>query len=163
MNGENGGEIEWLCGDAERLPIRDDSIDFVLAAAVLHHLPQWDEAILNEVRRVLAPDGVFLFFDPLRYNPFAVLARRFLETRERTDAEVPLNPFTLRSTLAASFEEVGLTGFYLVSPVCTLLDDVVPFDLTDAVCRVSRIEQNLSERGAFPLAAEVVGVAQRPR
>jgi len=161
MNGENGGEIEWLCGDAERLPIRDDSIDFVLAAAVLHHLPQWDEAILNEVRRVPRSGRRVPLFDPLRYNPFAVLARRFSDSRANGRRSAAESVYA-RSTLAASFEEVGLTGF-TSSPGLYATDDVVPFDLTDAVCRVSRIEQNLSERGAFPLAAEVVGVAQRPR
>lgn len=159
----NGEKLEWICGDAERLPVQDNSIDFVLAAAVLHHLPKWESMILNEVCRVLRPDGVFLFFDPLRYNPFALFARRFLETRERTDAEVPLDPFSLRSTLADSFEAVELAGFYVLSPVCTLLDDVLPVDLTEPICQLSRLERKAAERGAFPLAAEVVGVARNPR
>ncbi len=162
-NAENGDRIEWLCGDAERLPVRDDSIDFVLAAAVLHHLPQWKDAILNEICRVLSPDGVFLFFDPLRYNPFAMLARRFLETRKRTEAEVPLNPFTLRSTLESSFETVDLTGFYVISPICTLLDAIAPVNLEGAIHGLSEIERRLSKRGLLPVTAEVVGIASYPR
>ena len=49
-----------LCGDAERLPLRDASVDLVFSSLML----QWCEPLeraLGEVRRVLAPTGFFAF------------------------------------------------------------------------------------------------------
>ena len=43
--------------DAAAVPLRDDSVDVVLANHMLYHLPDLDGA-LREVRRVLRPDGV---------------------------------------------------------------------------------------------------------
>ncbi len=52
-------EIAWLCGDAERLPIADASVDAYTTAFCLRnvtHIP----AALREARRVLKPGGHFL-------------------------------------------------------------------------------------------------------
>ena len=49
-----------LCGDANRLPLRDASVDVVFSSLML----QWCEpldAALAEVRRVLRPGGLFAF------------------------------------------------------------------------------------------------------
>jgi SAM-dependent methyltransferase len=46
-------------GDATRLPFRDQSFGGVIEAHVLHLIPGWREAVA-EVRRVIAPGGVFL-------------------------------------------------------------------------------------------------------
>ena len=55
-----------VLGDAARLPVRSHSVDVVLCKNMSHHLP--DEtfaAFLSESARVLKPDGVFLFVDPI--------------------------------------------------------------------------------------------------
>ena len=46
--------------DAESLPFADESFDLVLGHAVLHHLPNLDEAFA-EFRRVLRPGGRIVF------------------------------------------------------------------------------------------------------
>ena len=46
--------------DAESLPFPDDSFDVVLGHAVLHHLPDLDQAF-SEFRRVLRPGGRIVF------------------------------------------------------------------------------------------------------
>ena len=48
-----------VCGDARRLPFRDDSVDVVVMFWMLYHLPEKATA-LGEVCRVLRPDGVVL-------------------------------------------------------------------------------------------------------
>jgi SAM-dependent methyltransferase len=48
--------------DAERLPFADRSVDVVLARDVLEHVD--DRAALDEVRRVLRPDGVLIALVP---------------------------------------------------------------------------------------------------
>ncbi len=51
--------IAAVLADAQRLPLRDDSVDVVLAAWVLYHLPD-KVAALSEIRRVLRPNGRFI-------------------------------------------------------------------------------------------------------
>jgi ubiquinone/menaquinone biosynthesis C-methylase UbiE len=51
-----GLEVAVFCGDAARLPLRDESFDVVLASMVLQHVD--DEAgVLAEIDRVLARGG----------------------------------------------------------------------------------------------------------
>jgi len=55
-----------LAGDAARLPFRDGSIRFVMAYQFLSQFADI-EHVFSEIRRVLAPGGVFLFAEePLR-------------------------------------------------------------------------------------------------
>jgi demethylmenaquinone methyltransferase/2-methoxy-6-polyprenyl-1,4-benzoquinol methylase len=53
------GEILWLCGDAEALPIASRSVDAVTIAFGLRNVARM-EAALAEMRRVLRPGGRFL-------------------------------------------------------------------------------------------------------
>jgi demethylmenaquinone methyltransferase / 2-methoxy-6-polyprenyl-1,4-benzoquinol methylase len=50
--------IEWLCGDAERLPVADASVDAYTIAFGLRNVTRIDTA-LAEARRVLKPGGRF--------------------------------------------------------------------------------------------------------
>jgi demethylmenaquinone methyltransferase/2-methoxy-6-polyprenyl-1,4-benzoquinol methylase len=51
--------IEWLCGDAERLPLTDRSADLYTIAFGLRNVTRIERA-LAEARRVLKPGGRFL-------------------------------------------------------------------------------------------------------
>jgi demethylmenaquinone methyltransferase / 2-methoxy-6-polyprenyl-1,4-benzoquinol methylase len=51
--------IEWLCADAERLPIADRSVDLYTIGFGLRNVTRIDAA-LTEARRVLKPGGRFL-------------------------------------------------------------------------------------------------------
>jgi demethylmenaquinone methyltransferase / 2-methoxy-6-polyprenyl-1,4-benzoquinol methylase len=53
------GGIEWLCADAERLPVADRSIDLYTIGFGLRNVTRI-EAALAEARRVLKPGGHFL-------------------------------------------------------------------------------------------------------
>lgn len=44
-------------GDASALPVADSSVDAVVFVSMLHHVPDWQEA-LAEARRVVRPNGV---------------------------------------------------------------------------------------------------------
>lgn len=57
-------EVRFATGIAQELPLPDSSVDVVMAALVLHHLPH--DALpdsLREIRRVLVPGGRFLAVD----------------------------------------------------------------------------------------------------
>ncbi len=55
-----GFDLEGRVADAETLPYPDDSFDLVIGHAVLHHIPDLDQA-MAEVLRVLKPGGRFVF------------------------------------------------------------------------------------------------------
>jgi malonyl-CoA O-methyltransferase len=50
---------QWVCANAESLPLASESVDFVISNLML----QWcdPEAVAKEVARVLRPEGLFLF------------------------------------------------------------------------------------------------------
>jgi malonyl-CoA O-methyltransferase len=53
---DSRGEVRWLCGDAESLPLADESIDAVFSSLAV----QWCEnpgAVFTELSRVLRPGG----------------------------------------------------------------------------------------------------------
>lgn len=54
------GRLRLLQADATALPFEDASFDAAVSAHVLHLIPAWRRA-LAEVRRVLEPEGVFLY------------------------------------------------------------------------------------------------------
>jgi demethylmenaquinone methyltransferase/2-methoxy-6-polyprenyl-1,4-benzoquinol methylase len=51
--------VDWVCGDAERLPIADSSVDAYTIAFAIRNVTRIDAA-LREARRVLRPGGRFL-------------------------------------------------------------------------------------------------------
>jgi SAM-dependent methyltransferase len=61
-------QVDARVADAEALPFDDEAFDLVFGHAVLHHLPDLDQA-WREIHRVLAPGGVALFAgEPSHYG-----------------------------------------------------------------------------------------------
>ncbi len=54
--------ITWKCGDIERVPIADASVDLALLSQALHHAASPHNA-LSEARRILVPSGRLLVLD----------------------------------------------------------------------------------------------------
>lgn len=54
--------VDFLAGDAKKLPFADRTFDFVLSNSVLHHLHD-PMGMLNEMRRAVKPGGVVLLRD----------------------------------------------------------------------------------------------------
>lgn len=62
----NEVDCEFVVGSVERLPFDDGVFDFVVGNAILHHLSR--EAVrsaVSEAYRVLTPEGVALFCEPI--------------------------------------------------------------------------------------------------
>lgn len=65
-----GLDVEGRVADAETIPYPDASVDLVVGHAVLHHIPDVEQAF-GEVLRVLKPGGRFVFAgDPTRIGDF---------------------------------------------------------------------------------------------
>jgi SAM-dependent methyltransferase len=63
-----GLKVKTKPADAEELPFEDASFDLVFGHAVLHHIPDLDQAFA-EFARVLAPGGTIVFAgEPSRYG-----------------------------------------------------------------------------------------------
>lgn len=97
-----------LQGDVRSLPLATESVDAVVSVDAIHHLPTI-ETVLDEVRRVLRPGGVFVVrdFDPttLRGRGLA-LAERLVGFK---------STFYSVETLVDSFEGAGFEPTVLES------------------------------------------------
>src|ERR687897_1075726 len=63
-----GLEVRTAAAEAETLPFSDESFDLVFGHAVLHHIPDLEQA-LAEFKRVLRPGGAIAFCgEPSRYG-----------------------------------------------------------------------------------------------
>ena len=139
-----GIDVDAVACDAERLPFEDGSFDLVFGHAVLHHLPNLDQAF-SEFRRVLKPGGVIAFAgEPSRYgDQIASYPKRFahraapawralVRARPATEghsdggaenhqleSQVDVHAFTpqdlSRHAKAAGFEEVRVRGEELLA------------------------------------------------
>jgi len=78
---------QFVLMDAHNLQFENESFDFVFGAAILHHLHM--VSALNEIYRVLKPNGKILFVEPLDMNPVGKIVRS-LTKKARTADEQPL-------------------------------------------------------------------------
>lgn len=62
---KHGGRAHVFVGDAEAIDGPDGSFDAVVDYGILHHVPNWRQA-LHEVARLLKPGGMFYFEDLLK-------------------------------------------------------------------------------------------------
>jgi SAM-dependent methyltransferase len=98
--------LNFIAGDCEFLPICSGTLDGVLVSGLVHHLPDPSQCA-REVYRVLKPGGVFVAFDPNRWNPFMWLYRDpsspFYSSEGVTANERPI----LAGQVAKVFEDAG--------------------------------------------------------
>ncbi len=83
-----GVKVTGVVCSAETLNLPKNSFDIVYAANVIHHITEREQFYKN-VRDVLKPGGIFVAWDPLKYNPLIKLYRR-KAVKVRTADETPL-------------------------------------------------------------------------
>lgn len=64
---EGKGNVEFVRGELEKLPLKDGSVDAAVAFLVLHHVAELGGA-LREMRRVLRTGGVALIVDMVEHD-----------------------------------------------------------------------------------------------
>ena len=90
--------IRFTEADATDLPFPDKEFDIVLSFGTTHHIPDWPAA-LGEIRRVLIPEGHFIYYDLVYTEFFARLGRSLarnygIVTRSELNSFVQANGYS---------------------------------------------------------------------
>lgn len=121
INAKNEGlNITFICGNAERLDIPSGTFDIVCGGAILHHLNL--ENALRDISRILKKGGKAVFVEPLAINPLIKLFR-FLTPSDRSIDE---HPFTMRDLerIKQSFSRIRFDFFIFFPLICLLTKKV---------------------------------------
>jgi SAM-dependent methyltransferase len=91
-----------LCGDLERLPLREASVHAIIARGVLHHVSDL-EAALARLAAVLRPGGILAIRDgcPLGRARFEMMNRQLAAAGRPAEPRNGLDPGLLSQALAA--------------------------------------------------------------
>lgn len=108
--------------DAHALTFPDHSFDAVFGAGILHHLNL--EAALKEIVRVVKPDGMVVFGEPMDLNPVGWAVRK-MTPRARTSDERPFRMKDLRAVRRA-FDADFLYEQLFAVPVGVLSRAILP-------------------------------------
>jgi ubiquinone/menaquinone biosynthesis C-methylase UbiE len=106
----------FVVDNAESMQLPDRHVDVVFGSGIVHHLDI--PKAMAEVRRVLRPNGVAIFAEPLAHNPALQWYRRRTPELRSVD-EHPLKIADLRM-MARGFSAARVTYFGLVAPVLGL-------------------------------------------
>jgi SAM-dependent methyltransferase len=98
--------VQFLRGDAERLPFPDGRFDAVVGNAVLHHLRL--EAALREIRRVLRPGGRCAFTEPNMLNP-QIAVQKNVPFVKRWLGDTPHETAFVAGPLAGALQRANLS------------------------------------------------------
>ena len=91
--------VSFQKADATGLPFPDRNFNIVLSFGTTHHIPDWLDA-LGEIRRVMKPEGHFIYYDLVYTEPLAKLGRSL--SRNYGIVTMPeLNTFTRMNNLSA--------------------------------------------------------------
>lgn len=95
---------------AEDLMLGDEKdFDIVYAGNLLHHVDM--ESTLRKITQILKPEGVFVSWDPIAYNPIINIYRAIAK-QVRTEDEHPLRVKDIKK-FSLYFEKVELQYFWL--------------------------------------------------
>lgn len=103
-------QIKGIVCPAEKLDLPDNHVDICYAANVLHHVTD-RKSTLQEIHRVLKPNGLIVSWDPLAYNPM-INVYRWMADKVRTEHEKPLG-FNIVQEYQEFFEHVEHHEFWL--------------------------------------------------
>jgi ubiquinone/menaquinone biosynthesis C-methylase UbiE len=122
---EGIGNAEVVAGDVMKMEqFADESVDFLIGQATMHHLTHNLDAAFKEFWRVLRPGGKCMFtFEPLSHNHTVNIVRSIRNTRMRLIDESNLYLDTLeyqaKNFCHTEIQCFNLTGSYLLKALPT--------------------------------------------
>ncbi|WP_327018202.1 class I SAM-dependent methyltransferase [Croceibacter atlanticus] len=111
-------EINFHLMDANTLTFKDEMFDVVYGGAILHHLDV--KKSISEIYRVLKPNGIILFTEPLNMNPFYKLYRYFNKKERTPDEHALVNKDFKIIKEKFTFEHVFLDFFSVITGYISL-------------------------------------------
>lgn len=142
---EAGGTLAVVNGDAERLPVKDASVDACVLGLLLHHFHVLD-GVAAEVARVVRPGGIVVAIDVNAHQPFAWMfwnvVHRHLHLKHVTSNQRALWSSEIRRVFTAH----GFHGFR--------------FDSVTSKLRRDWLGQSLGMRLNYYGRAAVLGLSQ---
>ncbi|MBU3093672.1 class I SAM-dependent methyltransferase [Clostridium sp. CF011] len=80
-------KAELIQGDSENLPYKDNSFDVVICTESFHHYPNPLKA-LDEIHRVLKPQGKFILCDTWMFTPIRQIMNVFIKFSDGGDVRI---------------------------------------------------------------------------
>ena len=100
-------DSNWVVADACRLPFADEVFDVVAFSSVLHHIPDYESAVV-EAARVVKPGGFLFAFDPNLLHPAMALLRHPRSPLYLSVGVSPNERPLLPTALRRAFRKAGL-------------------------------------------------------
>ena len=142
---EKGARLSCLQIAAEQMGIKSGAVDLVFGVSILHHLNI--PLGLEEIHRILKPDGRAVFVEPLAHHPLANLYRA-LTPKRHSETESPL-PYFILKDLGKLFRRANHREFYLSSVLAAFTAYLGSKSLFDGFLHIlMKIDQALFD--AFP-------------
>jgi ubiquinone/menaquinone biosynthesis C-methylase UbiE len=149
---EGNGKFAVLQADAEELPFRDSSVDFIYCGSILHHLPEYGKS-LSKMYRSLKDGGIVIASEPCAYNPFAVIRRKFFPSIYHTADERPFPPHEIIAEFKKRFDEWHYKRFFVFSINSSLVERLLGEKTAMAFLRLSTTIDSVMVR--IPLVKEL--------
>ncbi|MDO8872112.1 MAG: class I SAM-dependent methyltransferase [Methanoregula sp.] len=124
---------EYLVCDINYLPFKENSLDCIWIAGVLHHVPDnLVNVITNNIARTLKRGGIILIDEPNRWNPLNYLILK-LSKADPTGEERPLSSGTVRKILIDSNLKIVRAEWYeFFAPFGLLLKNTFFFQICES-------------------------------
>jgi SAM-dependent methyltransferase len=91
--------LHFQVGDAEKLELKDASVDGCFFGGVLHHFPDRD-GVYAEAARILKPGGRFIAVEPNRLDFLELIEWGVAELRGKLSPnEYPIDPFSMKTEM----------------------------------------------------------------
>lgn len=107
--------VRYATFDGMRLPYMDKQFSIIFAVCVMHHVPpeQWN-SLINELHRVIKPNGMMLIFE---HNPYNPATQYIVKSCDIDKDAVLLKPQRLKELAkSAGFEQILTRTIISVPP-----------------------------------------------
>lgn len=134
---EGKTNIQYLVGDASKLPFQDNSLSAVVSVYFTDVIPL--PILIKEVRRVLKSNGVFIHFGPLEYHHDDI---RFMFSLEETKYMFSRQQFNVHEHQTLSIPHCGVSasGMYKTYQVWLFVaEKIAPVGTISGSTRISII------------------------
>jgi ubiquinone/menaquinone biosynthesis C-methylase UbiE len=116
-----GDDADLKVADSEDLPFEDNKFDMVICTDSFHHYPH-PENVLNEIRRVLEPDGMIIIADPYTPTPLRQMVNLYFKLSRSGDVKI-YSESDIRNLLentgfeSVKYEQTGPNAFIATAQI----------------------------------------------